>query len=318
MTIYTSDTTLAGLLKDLPASFGAELLWGQHLLDRSIGPTCVQQTGLALAGLFSHLDRASIQVLGRAELAYLRRLPAAQRASVLRRLCALEPPLLVLASGQRCPEPIRAAAERHRIPILRARVGADEVVAVLVEQLRAALSPRASMHGTLMDIFGVGVLLTGRSSIGKSECALELILRGHPLVADDVVEVSRHGSYLIGRSPELVRNHLEIRGLGIVNVCDLFGIVAVRERKNLHLVIELLEWRPGQEVERLGLEERSLEILGVSLPRLVLPVRPGRNLGTIVEVAARNELLKRAGIHTALALKHRLDEILASRSRSAP
>lgn len=173
--------------------------------------------------------------------------------------------------------------------------------------------PAASLHGVLVDVSGIGVLLLGVSGTGKSECALDLVTRGHALVADDVVEIWRDGSHaIVGRGPARIRHHMEIRGLGIINIRDLFGLAAVRERKRIDLVIRLEAWRPDEEYERLGLAERTYTLLDVEIPMLRIPVSAGRNVAILVEAAARNHLLKRMGVHAARAFAARLDTDPAS------
>lgn len=172
---------------------------------------------------------------------------------------------------------------------------------------RAEDPPEASLHGVLVDVSGVGVLLLGESGTGKSECALDLVARGHPLVADDVVEVWRDGAQrVVGRGPARIRHHMEIRGLGIINIRDLFGVAAIRDRKQIELVIQLEAWRPEEEYDRLGVTEQTYALLGVEIPRLRIPVSAGRNVAILVEVAARNHLLKRMGVHAARRFTSRL------------
>ena len=167
------------------------------------------------------------------------------------------------------------------------------------------------MHGVLLDVFGVGILLLGKSGIGKSEIALDLVMRGHRLVADDIVDVKRKGDSVVGQGSEIIKHHMEVRGLGIINIKDLFGVAAIRERKKIEIVLELVEWDPNVEYDRLGVEEKKFRILDVEIPMLIVPVRPGRNMTTIVEVAARNHLLKLQGHHSARDFQERLNRAIA-------
>jgi HPr kinase/phosphorylase len=203
--------------------------------------------------------------------------------------------------------------ERHGVPLLQTDLSASITVDSLTRYLEDRLAPRVVIHGVLLDIYGLGVLLLGDSGVGKSECALDLVVRGHRLVSDDVVEISRRGEHLLGTGPELTRYHMELRGVGIVNVKDLFGVAAVRFAKFLEYVIRLDPWRSGKRYDRLGLDEKCYEILGIELPYVEMPVGPGRNLSVLIEVAARNHLLKRKGYHPARELARRLGRRLHSR-----
>jgi HPr kinase/phosphorylase len=180
--------------------------------------------------------------------------------------------------------------------------------------LESRLAPRQLLHGVLLDIYGLGVLLLGQSGVGKSEAALDLIVRGHRLVSDDVVEIFRRGNILSGTGPALTRFHMELRGLGIINIKDLFGVAAVRERKDIELVVKLEHWKEGKTYERLGLDEMRYELLGLALPYIEMPVTPGKNLSVLLEVAARNQLLKRRGYHPAKELAQRLNESIRGRT----
>jgi HPr kinase/phosphorylase len=214
---------------------------------------------------------------------------------------------------------VRDAAERHGIPLMVTSLLSSTFIVRVQEFLADALTASTSVHGVLLDVFGVGILLLGKSGIGKSECALDLVMRGHRLVADDIVDIKRrqHDS-VYGSGSAIIKHHMEIRGLGIINIKDLFGIAAVRDRKKIELVIELLDWDPSVEYDRLGIEERKFNILDVEVPMLTVPVRPGRNMSTIIEVAARNQLLKFQGHHSAREFQDKLNrEIAEGRVRRA-
>jgi len=231
----------------------------------------------------------------------------------LEKLFGFDFPALIFTRGIEPPYPeIIRLGERAKIPILGTNLVTGEFIFRLNRFLEDYLAPSISLHGVLIDVYGIGVLILGQSGIGKSETALDLILRGHRLVADDIVEIRKQGQKtLIGKGTEVIKYHMEIRGLGIINVKDLFGIASIRDKKKIELVIELMEWDVNKDYDRLGLEEESYAILGVEIPHLTIPVRPGRNLTTIIEVAARNQLLKIKGYYSARDFQRRLlDELL--------
>src|SRR5687767_1664798 len=206
-----------------------------------------------------------------------------------------------------------AAADRYNMPLLRTAVATPLAVAKITAVLDDTLAVREIVHGVLLDILGLGVLIAGESGIGKSECALDLIVRGHRLVADDTVEVRRRGeTVVIGTCPELTRHHMEIRGLGVINIRDLFGVASTRSSKRVELVVQLERWDPAREYDRLGIDDAHHESLGVRVPMIRMPVAPGRNLAILVEVAARNQLLRAGGLNSARRLAERLDAQLAS------
>jgi HPr kinase/phosphorylase len=236
----------------------------------------------------------------------------AQRRSTLSQLFSRDFPCVVLTLGLEPPADLLIEAERAGVPVLRTSVTTPTAIARLTTLLEDRMASREVLHGVLMDILGLGVLITGESGIGKSECALDLIGRGHRLVADDTVEVKVRGeAVLIGTCPELTRHYVEIRGLGLVNVTDLFGVAATRASKRIELVVQLERWELGREYDRLGLTIDTQEVLGVSVPLIRMPVAPGRNVAMLVEVAARNSLLRSRGRHAAQLLAGRLEHRLA-------
>jgi HPr kinase/phosphorylase len=208
------------------------------------------------------------------------------------------------------------ACEDAGVPLLGSTLTTADFIVAVSGWLGDRLAPQTQVHGVVVDVIGIGVLLLGKSGIGKSETALDLVVRGHRLVADDVVVMWKKGSAILGTGEEVIRHHLEIRGLGIINIKDLFGIAAVRETKKIELVVELVEWTEGGEYDRLGIDDLNYSVLGVELPRLCLPVRPGRNLATLIEVGARNQLLKAQGHHSARELQERLRQAMATRART--
>ncbi|HKQ62941.1 MAG TPA: HPr(Ser) kinase/phosphatase [Candidatus Polarisedimenticolaceae bacterium] len=291
-----------------------ELLSGTEGLDNQINRHRIQKPGLALAGFLEYIHPGRIQILGRSEVTFLRERPGAERSRIVAQLCRQGGSCFVLTSALEPPAELIEETERHRVPLLRTTLSSSITIERLTRYLEDRLAPRVVLHGVLLDIYGLGVLLLGDSGVGKSECALDLVVRGHRLVSDDVVEIKRRGDLLVGTGPELTRYHMELRGLGIVNVKDLFGVAAVRLQKFVEYVIKLDPWKAGKRYDRLGLDERAYEILGLNLPYVEMPVGPGRNLSVLIEVAARNHLLKLKGYHPARELARRLNRQLHPKS----
>jgi HPr kinase/phosphorylase len=271
---------------------------GRRGLERRVEHTRIQKSGLALAGHFHGIVRSRIQILGQTEQSYLESLSPEGRDRALAGFFAMQLSCVVLTGGDPL-EPAREIAEHAEAtgtPLLSSPVRSSATITALHSLLDDRLAPRRRLHGVLIDVFGVGLLLMGPSGVGKSEAALDLVLRGHRLVADDAVECDyRPPGMVFGQPADLLRHHLEVRGLGILNVKDLFGVTSVRERKRIDVVAKLELWTEGREYDRLGIEDRFHNVLGVQIPELAIPVRPGRDMASILEVAARNELLKNAG-----------------------
>lgn len=311
--------SISDLLSEEEAGLNLKLLAGERGLGRHIMVPRIQKPGLALAGYMKNLHPDRIQVLGSTELSYLDELlecDAAKAHYAVRQLCSFDICCFVVTKGQIPPQVLLTEADRRDIPLLQTHHQSSTFISLITQYLEERLLPQTSIHGVLVDVLGVGVLITGKSGIGKSECALDLVLRGHRLVSDDVVRVRlKMPAVLFGEGSDLLHYHMEIRGLGIINIKHLFGVSAVRERKKIDLVIELAEWQEGQEYDRLGLEEKKYQLLGVSLPLQTIPVGPGRNITTIVEVAARNQLLKEMGYHSAVEFEDRLEQRMAEMAR---
>jgi HPr kinase/phosphorylase len=306
------------LLTDEAAeSIGLVLVSGADGLDNVIDRSRIQKPGLALAGFLEYIHPGRVQILGRSEATFLEERAPGERARIVSQLCRQGVSCFVLTAGLTPPEELVVEADRNKVPLLRTDLPSSVTIDRLTRHLEDRLAPRAVLHGVLMDIYGLGVLLLGDSGVGKSECALDLVDRGHRLVSDDVVEIRRRGDVLIGTGPELTRYHMELRGVGIVNVKDLFGVASVRMTKFVEYVIRLDAWRPGKRYDRLGIDEQSYEILGVPLAFVEMPVGPGRNLSLLIEVAARNHLLKLKGYHPARELARRLGEKLAHQEEGA-
>ena len=304
------------LLSEKEAGLDLELLAGEAGLAHLVQVPRIQKPGLALAGYTTNLHPDRIQVLGSTELTYLESLPIEKAEINLRRLCALDISCFIITKGQSPPTFLIRETEQQGIPLLRTHHQSSTFISLITNFLEERLLPSTTVHGVLVDVLGVGVLLLGKSGVGKSECALDLVLRGHRLVADDIVKVRmKLPAVLFGEGMDLLHYHMEIRGLGIINIKHLFGVAAIRERKKIDLAVELVEWEEGIEYDRTGLVEQQYSVLGLAIPLLRIPVRPGRNITSIVEVAARNQLLKEMGYHSALEFQDRLEERMAETAR---
>lgn len=305
------------LLDDSTFDLRLELVTGEGGLSRRIVSSRIQKPGLALAGFTGHIHPERLAVFGHTEMSFLATLTAEQQQRVCDELCALSLSCLVVTKNLEIPHVLVEAARARQMPLMRSSHLSSTFINNIEQFLQEALTASTSLHGVLVDVLGVGVLILGKSGVGKSECALDLVMRGHRLVADDIVNIKRKPQGPIyGSGSQIIGHHMEVRGLGIINIKDLFGISAVRDRKKLELVVELVEWDERVEYDRLGIDEQKYRILDVEAPLLVIPVRPGRNLTTIIEVAARNHLLKQQGHHSARDFQDRLNkEIAQSRTR---
>jgi HPr kinase/phosphorylase len=306
------------LLSPDGAAFNLSLAAGAHGLHHEIHLSRVQRPGLALTGYTDYIRYGRVQILGNSEIGYLRKLSARRRAAILDKLCRCRISCFVVTKGLVPPPELLAAAEARGVPVLTTPSESTTFIKLLSAFLDERLATRLHLHSVMMDVFGLGVLIMGESGIGKSECALDLIDRGHRLVADDVVEIKRMADALIGSSPDLTRYHMELRGLGVINIKDLYGVSSIRVSKRVELVMNLERWEAGKEYDRLGLHDEKFLILGVEVPLLRMPVAPGRNIAILVEVAARNQLLKERGYDAARRFAERVDEIMAARAPAAP
>ena len=260
----------------------------------------VSRPGIQLAGYFDHFDPMRLQVLGNVEMSYLSRLSQQSHTSILDRLFSYKFPALLITRGMRPSPQCLEMAKKHNVTLLRTSDPTSTVVSAIITYLKAALAPRITRHGVLMEVYGEGVLLTGESGIGKSEAAVELLKRGHRLIADDAVEIKKiSGSSLIGTAPDLIRDYVELRGIGIVNVAKLFGMGAVKIENTIDLVVNIVPWNTHEVYDRLGLEDQYTEILGVKVPMNTIPITPGRNLAVILEVAAMNNRQRKFGYNPA-------------------
>ena len=276
----------------------------------------VQKVGLTLTGHYDNLDPRKIQVFGKTEMTYLRKLTREKRRRLLDALFANKAAAYVLTAGAEPLGEMLAAADKNSVPLITSPLETNRCIRGIIKVIEEMGANEVHLHGVLVDIMGVGVFIMGPSGIGKSECALELVVRGHRLVADDVVVIKKlSDGRLLGGGPAMIRYLMEVRGLGIVNVRDLFGISAIKAKKTLDMVVELVRWDEDESYERLGLDDQRYEIGGVRLPYMKIPVTPGRNIAVIVEVAARNHALKTQGMGAAAMLDRRLTRKLIAEAR---
>src|SRR5712691_6871151 len=305
------------LLSEAASALDLRLIAGGAGLSNTITAPQIQKPGLALAGFFEYLHPGRVQILGRSEVEFLGGLTEDRRRQVIARLASSGPACFVVTRSLPAPVALLEEADRRAIPLL----GTDRLSAEAIEGfhrfLEERLAPFTSLHGVLVDVYGLGVLLLGDSGVGKSECALDLIQRGHRLVADDVVEIRKYpNGSLAGRAAEMIRYHMELRGIGIINIKHLFGVSAVRTSKSIELVIELERWDPAKKYDRLGLDGETYSILDRPRPFLRLPVASGRNIALLIEIAARNELLKTQGYDAAKEFALKVDEQIAKNAQS--
>lgn len=305
---------IGDLLEDHPQySLRAKSLTGAVGLKKEIRDPDVNRPGLPLSGFYDYFAFDRIQIFGKGESAYLRAYNADELKAILERFFSYEIFCCIFTHGDYPPDIFIEFAKQKSVPVLLSDLGTTNFITSLNAIILEAHAPVLSTHATLVDVYGLGVLLLGKSGVGKSETALELIERGHRLVADDIVTIKRiEDETLLGSGSEIVQHHMEIRGLGIINVKDIFGIRSVKHKKRIELVCELEYWDESKLYDRLGLDESWHEILGVRLPYVVIPVRPGRNIPVIVETAALNQRMKKYGIHTAQELDQKIQNWISS------
>jgi HPr kinase/phosphorylase len=309
-----TELTAGALASDPSLTIRLKRVAGEAGLERPIRHPRVQKSGLALAGHFYGVVPARVQVLGETELSYLDSLGGEARSMSARGFFSLGLSCVIVTSNRDPPRTLVQAAEATGTPLFVSDARSSRTINALHAVLDERLAPQTSLHGVLVDVFGVGLLVLGKSGIGKSECALELVLRGHRLVADDIVHCDwRPPGMIFGSAASLLKHHIEIRGLGVLNIKALFGVTSVTERKRIDVVVRLVDWDEEAEYDRLGVEDKYNVILGTSIRELTVPVRPGRDMGTILEIAARNELLRIAGGHSAREFLGRLEHQLIAR-----
>ncbi len=298
-------------LRDFVSSRGdplqLEALTGDLGLDRQLPEAEVASPGLALAGYTGRFAPNRIHVFGETEITYLNSLPAEERQSTLTKFFGFDLPCIFVTKGLEVPAELLELARARGVPVLRTKLKTAEFYRRVKPIVEAAFAPRTTLHGSLADVYGVGLLFIGRSGIGKSECVLDLVERGHRLVADDVVQVTRRGNdVLIGRGHELAAHHMEIRGIGLIDIPALFGVRSVRQQKRIEVVVQLDDWETARDTDRTGLAREETMILDVAVPRVVVPLNPGKNITVVSEVVAMMHLLRYSGVDVAAAFNQRL------------
>jgi len=298
-------------VSDLAQKFSMEVVSGSEGLKRTIETADLSRPGLEMAGYFEYHPEDRVQILGKTELAFYSRLPEQDRKDRMERLCSYETPCIVVSRGLEVPEELLEASNRTGLPVMRSNAPTTTLAGQITDYLEHKLAPSTTIHGVLVDVYGIGMLISGSSGIGKSETALELVKRGHRLIADDAVEIRQTAeNVLIGNAPDLIKHLLEIRGVGIINVMTLFGAGAVRNNTKINVVVKLETWQQDKQYDRLGLDEEYTRIIDTDVPLVTIPVRPGRNLAVIIEVAAMNYRLKRMGYNAALQFTNKLTETI--------
>ncbi len=314
---------VATLLQDEALGLKWQLLTGKAGLDRLVSHPRIQKSGLALVGHMHGLVPSRVQVMGETELSYIESLPVKEQSKAAGFLFHAKPSCVVVSRGVQVPATLVAEAHASGTPLVLVDEKSSVAITAIHTVLDEHLAPRARLHGVLVDIFEVGVLLCGQSGIGKSECALELVMRGHRLVADDVVECDyRPPGMIFGEPADPLRHFMEVRGLGILNMKDLYGVTSVRDRKRIDIIVDLEMWKADSVYDRIGVEDQHRDILGVPIRAVTVPIQPGRNMSSIIEIAARAELLRRAGHHPARDFIDRIERSshapLPSESQRAP
>ena len=288
-------------LKTLVEEFHLNIAYASTDFDKiRITVVDVARPGLQLAGYFDHYEPMRLQLLGNVEMSYIEKLSPRDRAIVFDRLFSYKCPALIIARGMTPHPECLQMAKKHNITILSSSETTSAIGSTIITYLRNALAPRITRHGVLVEVYGEGILLMGDSGIGKSEAAVELLKRGHRLIADDAVEIRKiSNNTLVGSAPDLIRNYIELRGIGIINVAKLFGMGAVRMENEINLVVEIVPWNTLEVYDRLGLDDQYVELLDVKVPKNTIPITPGRNLAMILEVAAMNNRQKKMGYNAA-------------------
>ncbi len=301
--------SIAGFIKKSPPELQVDVLAGKGGLEkREINSARIQKLGLALAGFAHYIHTGRIQIVGQSEIWYLSQLESEKKIEAIKNLNLEKISCILVTKGLEPPIELLMIADENDVPLLRTNLISSGAINKVSEFLQEVLAPQMTLHGVLMGMFGIGVLIIGSSGIGKSECALDLITRGHYLIADDSVLIKKVGEKLEGKSPELIQDYLEIHGLGIINIRELFGVSAIGKGSQIEICIELKKWSEFEEIDRLGITINEEEIFGLKIPKFILPVTSGRNLSTLVETAVRIHLLKASGYDAAQNLieKHKI------------
>lgn len=295
------------LLKEKSEDLQLHLTEANEGLNNKISVPRIQKLGMSLTGYTKFLRHSRLQILGNTEITYLKTLPIKEKRERIDNVCSHKIAAFIVTKNLTISKYFLKKAKSHQIPVIYTALDTAKFISYVTRYLEEKLSPTTVIHGVLLEIFGIGALILGKSGIGKSESALDLILKGHRLVADDIVNIKKRApTVLLGSGADLIKHHMEIRGLGIVNIQDLFGSASVKDIQKIELVIHLSSWDETKEYDRLGIDEETHTILDVKLPSLNIPVTPGRNMTTIIEVACRNHMLKLMGCHSALKFANEL------------
>ena len=305
-------------LKNMVETFNMEILHKGRDFDNTVVTISdVNRPALQLVGFYDYFDDKRLQILGRGEMQFLERMTEAERTRVFNKLLSYPFPAMIVARDMEAPSELVQMANKHDRTLLRSAESTVDVTSKLIDYLNRAMAPQIARHGVLMNIYGQGVLILGDSGIGKSETAIELLKRGHRLVADDAVEIRRISNSLFGTAPEIIRHYIEIRGIGVIDVQQLFGMGSVQFDTELDLVVQLEKWVDGKFYDRLGLGEEMYSILGVKLPYMIIPVRPGRNLAGIVEIATMKNRQMKFGYNPARDFVDRVDRQIDALTRQS-
>lgn len=299
------------LLERVISEFNLEVVYAPESM-KNIWVDCadVHRPGIQFAGdYYDYFDNNRIQVLGKAEMFFLLQKSSAEKYEILRKICEKKIPAIVITRKAEIPSELMQAVKEHGIPLLRTEENTSHFIASYISTMNVILAPFITRHGVLMEIYGEGVLILGESGVGKSETAVELVKRGHRLVADDAVEIKKvSAKTLVGSSPEIIRHFIELRGIGIIDVKKIFGMGAVKDTENVNLIVNLELWQEGKNYERLGIDKQYTSLLGIDVPSVTIPVRPGRNLAIIIEIAAMNFRQQQMGYNAAEELSERLSK----------
>lgn len=302
-------------LSDIVSEFKLDFYYKSSDFDKiHVTVDEVSRPGLHLAGFFDHFEPMRIYVCGTVEVAYLQKLSSEERSIIFDHFLSYMCPALIFARGYEPSPECLEIAKKYDVTVLRSKSATSYLMSALIVYLKNALAPRVTRHGVLVEIYGEGVLINGDSGIGKSETAIELVKRGHRLIADDAVEIRKVSSrQLVGNAPEVLRHYIELRGIGVINVAKLFGMGAVKDSCNIDLIINMVPWRDGEAYDRLGIETQYTEILDVKVPSITIPITPGRNLAVIFEVAAINNRQKRMGYNAAMEFTEQMSKFFANK-----
>lgn len=306
-------------LKELVREFGMKIEYAATDYESiRLMVADLSRPGLQLAGYFNHFEPVRLQLMGNVEISYLAKLTPSERMLAFDRLFSYKIPALIIARDVQPDSECLAMAKKHNITILRTKEATSAIISAIIAYMTAALAPRITRHGVLMEVYGEGILLIGESGIGKSEAAVELLKRGHRLIADDAVEIRKvSGNSLMGSAPELIRNYIELRGIGIVNVAKLFGMGAVKPENTINMVVNIVPWKTQEVYDRLGLEDQYMDILGIKVPMYTIPITPGRNLAVILEVAAMNNRQRQMGYNSAKEFTEQINRQFENSSNQA-